>query len=166
MITLPSRKLVAEQRLYYFCCHAGSLELKTSEDAQSLLTVQWPSHISVSWLAGEVWRRAGSCFRVIQANHIRCLLQSLIPLFVRGSLVPVLLAANHSVYIFPWSLRKPAGLAGCSTSLYHMGNDALWQDDGTKSPSKHISRVLLLVLGLVLNVFVVFFSPNKHIHHS
>lgn len=84
MITMPSRKLVAEQRLYYFCCHAGSLELKTSEDAQSLLTVQWPSHISVSCLAGEVWRRAGSCFRVIQANHICCLLQSLIPLFVES----------------------------------------------------------------------------------
>lgn len=131
---------------------AGRQDLQTSEDAPSLLAVQQPPHISVPCLAVEVWRRAGSCTRVIQANHTCCLSQSLSPLLTKGSLVPILLAANHSVYIFPWSLRKPAGPADCSTSLFHMGNDALWQADGTKSPSKHVSRVLLLVLGLVLNV--------------
>lgn len=135
--TLPSRELVAEQRLYYFHCHAGSVELKTSEDTQSLLTGQWSSLSHALLERSE--EEQGSCFRVIQANHMFWLLQSLIPLFVRGSLVPVLLAANYSVCIFLWSVRKPAGPAGCSTSLYHMGNVALWQDDGTKSPSKHIS---------------------------
>lgn len=62
--------------------------------------------------------------------HVKLLSQS--KPVIKGFLVPILPAANCSVYIFPLSLRKTAGLAGCSTSLSHTQNDALRQDDGTK----------------------------------
>lgn len=50
----------------------------------------------------------------------------------KSPLVLILLAENCSLYIFPWFLRKPAGLADYSTSLSHTWNDALLQENGTK----------------------------------
>lgn len=83
---------------------------------------------------------------------------------IKGSLVPILLAANCSVYIFPWSLKKPAGLAGCSISLSHMQNDALRQDDGTKISLQTYLTCLIVSFGFSPKCF--FFFLNKHIHHS
>ena len=84
---------------------------------------------------------------------------------IKGSLVPILRAANCSVYIFPWSLRKPAGLARCSTSLSHTQSDALQQDNGTKiSLWTYLTR---LVVGFGFSPKCLFlFFLNKHIHHS
>lgn len=114
------------------------------------------SHLSIM----PCWRGLEDSRELHQGHPIKrhaLLHESFIPLCVKlllqgkpaikEFLVPILLEANCSVYIFPLSLGKPAELAGLS----HMWNDALRQDDGTKISLQTYLTCLVVGFG---------FSPN------
>lgn len=154
-------------------CSCGGLQartLQTSGDAPSL-ALQQPLHISAPCLAPYPWRTAGGCTKASPAHLMCCCTRALSPFLVKlllqgkpvikSSLVPTLLEANCSVHVLPRSLRKPARLAGCSTSLPHVQNDALQHDDGTKiSLQTYLTR---LVVGFGFGSKHLFFKKNKKI---
>lgn len=168
----------AEATLLLMPCFWGELvvwELDIKRGTITCLPVTSPYLCPVEGL----WRTAGNCTKGIQASPTCCCRRTPSPSAwsfshkkrsdTKGSLVLFLLAANCSLYIFPWFLRKPVGLVDCSTSQSHTWNDALQQDDGTK-----------IFLRTSLTCFVVHFgfSPkfclcmllgvfsSKHIHHT
>lgn len=158
----------------YLLWWVGSARAEDIRDAPSLaLLTATSSHLC----ALPCWRDLEDSSELYQGHpskpHV-LLYQSFISLSVKllshgkpvikGSLMPILLTENCSVYISLSLLGNLQDLQAAQTAypicrMMHSGRKM-----GQKCPSKLISHVLLLVLGLVLNAFFVFL--NKHIYHS
>lgn len=140
--TLPSGKLVAMQRLPSSPCLAPVVACKHESCRHQGMHPHLLYSNLLASLHPALLKRSGGQQGAVPRPSKQTTHQSFIPLCVKlisqgkpviqDCLVPILLAASCSVYIFPRSPRKPAGLPGCSTSLFHTWNDALQQDDGTK----------------------------------